>query len=91
MRELFYSKRFKKDFKKVSANPNFKEQTLVYVLNSLVKNLTLETKYKDHKLTGELNDWRECHVQPDILLIYNIDQNNKVIDLWRIGSHSDLF
>ncbi|MCH9740981.1 MAG: type II toxin-antitoxin system YafQ family toxin [Epsilonproteobacteria bacterium] len=49
----------------------------------------LETKYKDHQLKGNLKEFRECHVKPDLLLMYRI--NDDVLELVDIGSHSELF
>ena len=46
-------------------------------------------KYCDHELKGNLKDYRECHIKPDLLLIY--EPNDKVIQLVRIGSHSELY
>lgn len=53
------------------------------------KNLPL--KYKDHALIGNYANTRECHIQPDWLLIYRIDEEQKVLHLIRTGSHSELF
>lgn len=52
---------------------------------------TLPEKNKDHELTGDWVGHRECHVQPDWLLIYRIDDDVLVLTLSRTGSHSDLF
>jgi len=49
----------------------------------------LDEKYKDHMLKGEYASFRECHVKPDLLLVYKIDSN--VLKLVEIGSHSELF
>ena len=51
----------------------------------------LEEKYCNHKLHGIWLGYCECHVRPDILLIYEIDKQNKRIYIDRLGSHSDLF
>ena len=51
----------------------------------------LDEKYKDHSLLGEYKGFRECHLEPDWLLIYYVDNNALVLVLSRIGSHSDLF
>ncbi|WP_330848430.1 type II toxin-antitoxin system YafQ family toxin [Aliarcobacter butzleri] len=57
----------------------------------LANNETLEEKYKDHKLIGDYLGCRECHVKPDLLLIYRIDNQVLELALVRIGNHSDLF
>lgn len=51
----------------------------------------LPAQYRDHQLTGSLKDYRECHVRSDILLVYQIHQNELVLLLVDIDSHSDLF
>jgi len=52
---------------------------------------TLPEEYNDHQLTGNLKDYRECHIQPDWLLMYCIEKNILVLTLQRTGTHSDLF
>jgi len=59
------------------------------VLQSLVKGEKLEEKYRDHVLVGQYKGTRECHLEPDWLLIYEITESELV--LIRTGSHSDLF
>ena len=59
------------------------------VIEKLLKNQELEAKYKDHTLTGNWNGYRDCHIEPDWLLIYKISETN--LFLVRSGSHSDLF
>ena len=51
----------------------------------------LHLKYKDHALKGEYKGYRECHIQPDWLLVYKKDEKELVLMLLRTGSHSDLF
>jgi mRNA interferase YafQ len=59
------------------------------IVSFLVQGKTLPQKNKDHKLTGNYLGFRECHIEPDWLLIYQIDRNE--LCLVRTGSHSDLF
>lgn len=59
------------------------------VLDLLMHNLPLEKKYKDHPLNGNWIKRRECHIRPDVLLIYMKDEENLFLE--RIGSHSELF
>ena len=61
------------------------------VVNKLANQETLEAKYHDHALTGEYRDFRECHVKPDWLLVYCIDDEELELLLFRTGSHADLF
>ena len=51
----------------------------------------LESKYKDHSLIGDYKGFRELHIKPDLLLIYKKDENELVLALIRVGSHSKLF
>ncbi len=59
------------------------------IMTKLAKEESLDSKFKDHKLTGNYKDHRECHVEPDWLLIYKISR--KEIIYVRTGTHSDLF
>ena len=65
-------------------------------LNKVIKHLSssdkpLPNKYKDHNLTGNYKGYRECHIKPDWLLIYNKEKQLKILKLYRTGTHSDLF
>jgi mRNA interferase YafQ len=81
---------FKKDLKKFKYNSKVIEE-LDHVLNALVHGKALSVKYQDHVLSSNWNGHRECHLRPDTLLIYYIDEENKILTLTRIGSHSELF
>jgi len=83
---------FKKDFKKLLKQQ--KDITkLETVLAYLIKEEPLPKEYLDHPLRNcrQYTDSRECHIEPDWLLIYRIDDTNKILRLIRTGSHSDLF
>jgi len=65
-------------------------QNLKEILYKLINDEILPIKYKDHSLTGNWKNYRECHIKPDLLLIYRkIDLD--ILSLVRIGSHSELF
>ena len=64
---------------------------LFEIIEKLVQGEMLEAKYRDHSLTGDYKGTRECHIEPDWLLIYEIFEDVLVLSLQRIGSHSDLF
>ena len=90
MLDIQYEKSFKKDFKRMlkrGCNP----QNLQDVLTLLVNQQPLPEKYRDHNLSGNYAGYRECHIEPDWLLIYKIFNNKLVLVLTRTGSHSDLF
>ena len=81
---------FKKDYK-LAIKRGLKIELLEEVINSLANGVPLPEKNKDHELTGDWVGHRECHIQPDWLLIYRIEDNVLVLTLARTGSHSDLF
>jgi mRNA interferase YafQ len=60
-------------------------------LELLLAGETLPSKNKDHPLIGNYIAHRECHIEPDWLLIYHINEEDKMVDLVRTGSHSELF
>ena len=64
---------------------------LKIVIQMLAENQTLPAKYKDHYLTGNYKDFKECHIQPDWLLIYIIKKDVLTLSVTRTGTHSDLF
>lgn len=64
---------------------------LVAVLDLLASGKKLPPKYKDHQLVGNLHDFRECHIEPDWLLMYQIFENELILSATATGSHSDLF
>ncbi|MWV62467.1 type II toxin-antitoxin system mRNA interferase toxin, RelE/StbE family [Helicobacter saguini] len=82
------SNRFKRQYKKLNQNDKDKAKE---VINKLLNGEILESKYKDHKLSGEYSGFRECHIKPDLLLIYKKDSINLILICLDIGSHSDLF
>ena len=81
---------FKKDYK-LAIKRGLKINLLEDVVAALAMGEALPKKNKDHALTGDWVGHRECHIQPDWLLIYRIDDNVLVLTLTRTGTHSDLF
>ncbi|WP_196793727.1 type II toxin-antitoxin system YafQ family toxin [Mobiluncus mulieris] len=61
------------------------------VINRLANGETLEAKYQDHELSGKYKGTRECHIEPDWLLVYEIHRNTLVLMVYRVGTHSELF
>jgi len=80
---------FKKDLAKIIKQ---KKDTakLDTVVTALANGEVLPSKYKDHNLTGKYKSYRECHIEPDWLLIYRIEKSQLVLSLTRTGSHSEL-
>jgi len=85
-----YTNQFKKDYK-LAKKRGLKIEELNKVIIQLADGIPLLEKYKDHSLTGNWTGHRECHIQPDWLLIYRIDADVLVLTLTRTGTHSDLF
>ena len=88
--EIKFSGQFKKDLKlakKQGKNLN----TLFDVVEGLANGEVLEAKYRDHDLSGDYKGCRECHIDPDWLLIYEIFDDVLVLLLNHVGSHSELF
>lgn len=80
----------KKDIKR--ATKQGKNINLLFqVVDDLSEGKTLDPKYRDHKLSGKYEGKRECHIEPDFLLIYEIEEKEIVLYLVRVGSHSELF
>ena len=88
MYEIFRTTSFKKDYKKLSSR---EKDLLKTVIKTLAKGGKLDEEPKDHKLIGNYLGCRECHVQPDLLLIYRVDNGILALALVRVGSHSKLF
>jgi len=88
MYEIFRTTSFKKDYKKLST---VDKKLLKEVIMLLANGETLEEEHNDHKLIGNYLGCRECHIKPDLLLIYRINDNILELALTRVGSHSKLF
>lgn len=91
MFEVVYSKRFAKNLRHLRKSGSFNEAKLEVILNRLKNNLPLDPKYKDHSLNGDMKSFRECHVENDLLLIYQKNEILFVLLAANIGSHSELF
>lgn len=90
MYKIAYTNRMKRDAKLMQKRG--KDMTKpVAVLDLFVSGKELPAKYKDHQLTGKLHDFRECHIEPDWLLMYQIFEDELILSATATGSHSDLF
>lgn len=90
MLKINISNTFKKDLKKFKNSPSIIAE-LDKVLKMLIDEKKLPEKYKDHPLSGNWKNSRDCHLKPDVLLIYRVDKKIKLLILERIGSHAELF
>ena len=91
MLKIERTQQFKRDYRRESKGRHrlTLESALVSVLHSLVNNKPLTDKNRDHVLTGEWKDFRDCHIKPDLILIYR-KLDHDVLQLVRLGSHSEL-
>lgn len=90
-REVRWTSQFKSDFKRVRKQPRHREdveELLQEAVDLLAKDKALPAVKRDHALSGNWSDHRECHLKPDLLLIYRL--SGRELQLVRIGSHSDL-
>lgn len=88
--EVIFTNRFKKDLK-LAKKQGKTLSKLLTVIELLANGETLDMKYRDHALTGDYSGTRECHIEPDWLLVYEIRNNVLILVLYRLGSHSELF
>ena len=89
MLEVRYLNKFKRDVKHLQKQGK-DLQKLREVIELLANEQPLPEKYRDHKMTGNWNDFRDCHIEPDWVLIYRIEDNKLTLSLSRTGSHSEL-
>jgi mRNA interferase YafQ len=91
MRKIENTGQFKRDYKREAKGPHRAtlDAELVPVLTALARDQTLEPRHRDHALTGEWKDHRDCHVKPDLVLIYR-KPDAELLQLVRLGSHSEL-
>jgi len=91
MRTIEWTTQFKRDYKRESKGQHRAtlDTDLLPVINALANDQPLEQRHHDHALTGNWKDHRDCHVKPDLLLIYNTSSPD-TLQLVRLGSHSEL-
>jgi mRNA interferase YafQ len=91
MRTISRTSRFKKDYKREAKGQHRAtlDADLVAAVSLLVADSTLPEKFRDHPLTGEWADHRDCHIKPDLVLIYRLPDAES-LELVRLGSHSEL-
>lgn len=86
--EIKFTHAFKKSHKKLN---QARKDLLMSVINRLANDEVLEPKYNDHALKGEWINHRECHIRPDLLLIYKKQDDLFILTCVNVGSHSELF
>ncbi len=90
MLKLQPTTKYRKDRKRMMKR-GFPMNLLDDVLQTLIEEKPLDPKHNDHALSGNYAGFRECHIQPDWLLIYAVDKGNLILIAAHTGSHSDLF
>ena len=90
MLNIVPSNQFKKDLK-IAKKRGLNLDKLTEVINTLARKEPLDIEYRDHSLTGNYKGFRECHIEPDWLLVYRIEADELELFLFRTGTHSDLF
>jgi mRNA interferase YafQ len=92
MRRIERTNTFRKDFKreKTGQHRSYVEDMVSSIVSVLAEDGPLPEKHRDHALGGQWHDYRECHLKPDLLLIY-CKPDSEVLQLIRLGSHAELF
>ena len=86
--KLFKTNQFKRSYKKQKLSDG-EDLAYIDIVYNLLCDVELVDKYKDHQLKGNMKDFRECHIKPDLLLIYMVEDD--ILKLVDIGSHTELF
>ena len=87
---IFPSKNYSKSLKKVLASGKIKITEIDVAVDIISSEQKIPVSFQDHALTGEYMGYRECHIRPDILLIYKVEEGALILVLADIGSHSKL-
>ncbi|MBO4698780.1 type II toxin-antitoxin system YafQ family toxin [bacterium] len=90
MYSIVYTNRMKRDAKLMQKRGKDMSK-LVHILNLLSTGVQLPDENRDHQLTGNLKDFRECHIESDWLLMYRIIEDKLILSATATGTHSDLF
>jgi mRNA interferase YafQ len=91
MRTIEWTSQFKRDYKREGKGQHRAtlDVELFPIVEALANDQLLDPRYRDHALTGDWKDYRDCHIKPDIVLIYR-KPDDVVLQLVRLGSHSEL-
>ena len=90
MLNVRYTVQFKKDYK-LAVKRGYNPKELEKVIDLLKTGEPLPQIYKDHPLSGEWKNYRDCHIRPDWILIYRVIEDSLILELSITGTHSDLF
>ena len=89
MREIFQQSPFKADLKRISRSGRYKAEDVLEVVSKLANDKPLPERYRDHAFTGDWKSFRDCHIKPDLVLIYQKPDDERLL-LVRLGSHREL-
>ena len=87
---IVYTTKMKRDAKRMEKRGKDMSK-LIVALDLLASKTSMPKKYRDHPLKGEWSDYRECHIEPNWLLIYQIFEDKLILSASGTGTHSDLF
>lgn len=90
MRTPIFTKKFEKELEKCKSR-GLKIEEVKVVIKKLIQDIPLEPRNKNHALSGNYSGCFECHIKPDWLLIYMLDNDKNTVTFLRTGTHSDLF
>lgn len=90
MRRIERTTRFKRDYKREKRSDPMLDEDLLVVIEMLATDVELPERMRDHGLAGDWKGFRDCHVRPDLVLIYE-KVGSDILSLARLGSHSELF
>jgi len=91
MYKIVLSKQYKKSLRKLKKSGRHDIHEIEKVVSIIASGKKLEHLHRDHALSGDMLGYRECHIKSDLLLVYYIDDDELILALVNIGSHSDLF
>ena len=89
MRKIIEKNRFESDIKRIKRAGRYNMTDFLSIVNDLANDIPLAEKHHDHSLSGDWQEFRECHIKPNWLLIYQLEPGRLI--LARTGSHSELF
>ncbi|MBR6123783.1 type II toxin-antitoxin system YafQ family toxin [Candidatus Saccharibacteria bacterium] len=90
MLDLRFTSQFKKDYK-LALKRGYDLSEFEVIVNKLRNREELDPKYKDHTLSNNWRNHRDFHLHPDLVVIYRIQENELILEMVRMGTHSDLF
>lgn len=91
MYRVILTSKYKKSLRKIERSGRYHISDIEKVVKIIASDKRLDARYKNHSLTGDMSEYRECYIKSDLLLIYRVHNSELILVLADIGSHSDLF